>query len=524
MRIADMFDWLIKDGKIIDGTGRGPVAADIGGKADRITALGGLSGRPARRTINAAGCCVCPGFIDAHSHSDAFLLVAPSAPSKIYQGVTTEIIGNCGASAAPIAGKSDLPFDWQCLSFPGQWRSMREYLGLLDQSRPAVNVVPLVGHNIIRKLVMGCEGRYATVEELGKMKRLLEESLDDGAWGLSTGLIYRPGKYAAENEVAELAAVVARRRGVYTTHIRSEKSRVLAAVAEAVGVGRKTGVKVQISHLKTAGSKNWRFIDEVISLILKAREKGVEVSADRYPYLFSCTDLDILLPDWLAANDRVSILGGLRETKTRGKVRDELAADRSASYWEGIIVATSTAAEWRGRSIQAIADKMAVEPAEAALRILEADELQTQAFYAGMNEDNMWKIFAQPFVMLGTDSSLRAPEGLFANDHPHPRAYGAFPKFLRAALDGKTVPLGEAVRKMTSLPAETFGIKGRGKLAVGNAADIVVFDPSAVKDLATCENPHQLSAGINAVLVNGELAVADGRFTGNRSGRVLKPA
>ena len=518
-----MFDWIITGGKIIDGTGAGPVAADIGGKADRITAIGSLRGQSALKTIAAEGCYVCPGFIDVHSHSDTFLMIAPSAPSKVYQGVTTEIVGNCGASAAPIATKKDLPFDWQLLSYPGQWQSMREYLRLLEQCRPAVNVIPLVGHNRLRIAVMGYEDRLSSADELRKMERLLEESLDQGAWGLSTGLIYRPGKYASGAEITALAAIVARRQGIYTTHMRSEMSKVREAVSETIAVGRETGVKIQISHLKTAGAKNWHFVDEVLALIDKARADGLAMAADRYPYIFSCTDLDILLPDWLAANDRPAILKGLGEKKTRERLRDELAAERSPAYWEGIIVATSTNARWRGRSVLAIANDLALEPAEAVIKILETDGLQTQAFYSGMNEANMWKIYSQPFVMIGSDSSLRVPEGLFPNDHPHPRAYGSFTKFLRAALDGKTVPLGEAVRKMTALAADHFKIKQRGRLAAGNMADIIVFDPAAVRDLSTYEKPHQLSAGIKAVMVNGQLVVSDSRLTGSRPGKILLP-
>ncbi|MDO9543153.1 MAG: D-aminoacylase [Kiritimatiellia bacterium] len=518
-----MYDWIISGGKIIDGTGREPLAADIGMEGNSIAAIGDLRGRPARNAINAAGCYVCPGFIDAHSHSDTFLLAEPTSPSKIYQGVTTEIVGNCGASAAPISLKTDLPFDWQLLSYPGQWQSMREYLKLLAECRPAVNVIPLVGHNRLRIVVMGHEDRRASVDELKKMKRLLEESLDEGAWGLSTGLIYRPGKYASEAEITELAASVARRSGIYTTHMRSEKSKVREAVAETIDLGRRTGVKIQISHLKTAGAGNWHFVDEVLSMINKARADGLEVAADRYPYIFSCTDLDILLPYWLAASDRATILKGLNEKTTRDRLRDELSSERSLSYWEGIIVATSTEAKWRGRTILSIANDLAIEPAAAVIKILAKDELLTQAFYAGMNEDNMWKIYSEPFVMIGSDSSLRVPEGLFPNDHPHPRAYGSFTKFLRAALDGKTVPLGEAVRKMTGLAADHFKIKGRGRLAVGNLADIIVFDPATVKDLATYEKPHQLSVGIRTVMVNGVVVLGESGLTGNRPGKILLP-
>lgn len=516
-----MYDWIITGGQIIDGTGSPPHDADIGGERDSITVVGNLKNVAARAAFDAAGCYVCPGFIDVHSHSDTFLLAQPASPSKIYQGVTTEVVGNCGASAAPIQNKTQLPFDWQLLPYPAEWHSMRDYLELLAQCRPALNVVPLVGHNRIRIAVMGYADRQASVDEMRKMKRLLEESLAEGAWGLSTGLIYRPGKYAARAEIEELAAIVARRNGIYTTHMRNEKDKIRAAVAETIDLGRKTGVKIQISHLKTAGSENWKFIDEVLALIHGARAEGLKVAADRYPYIFSCTDLDILLPDWLAANDRENILKGLRDKATRRKLRAELDGDRPPAYWEGVIVGTSTEPGWRGRSILAIAHELKIDPADAVVKILEKDELQTQAFYTGMNEENMWKIYSQPFVMVGSDASLRVPGGLFPNDHPHPRAYGTFTKFLRAALDGKTAPLGEAIRKMTAFPADHFGIKQRGRLAAGNLADILVFDPAVVRDLATCENPHQLSVGLRMVMVNGAVVLDRKGLTGNRPGRIL---
>jgi len=518
-----MLDWKIEGGKIIDGTGREPFPADLGGNGDRITTVEKLQNAEARLTVDAEGCYVCPGFIDVHSHSDTFLLVQPLSQSKIYQGVTTEIVGNCGASAAPIRDISQLPFDWQLLTYPGKWQSMAEYIGLLEQCKPAVNVITLAGHNRIRIAVMGYENRSASADELRSMKRLLEQSLSEGAWGLSTGLIYRPGKYAAASEIAELAAIVAQRNGIYTTHMRNEAAQVREAVAETIALGRKTGIKIQISHLKTAGPANWRLIDEVIALIAGARAGGVRVAADRYPYIYSCTDLDILLPDWLAANDRKTILDKVQDRDVRKKLRDELAAGHTPEYWEGIIVATSSEANWRGRPVSAIAHALGVEPAEAVIRILARDELQTQAFYAGMSEDNLWKIYSQPFVVIGSDSSLRVPGGLFPNDHPHPRAYGTFTKFLRAALDGKTAALAEAIRKMTSLSADHFGIKQRGRLSAGNMADVVVFDPAEVRDLSTYENPHQLSKGIRMVMVNGEVVLDSKGLTGNRPGRVLAP-
>lgn len=516
-----MFDTLIKGAEVYDGTGAGPVRADIGVNESRIAAVGNLSARTAHAVVDAGGCCACPGFIDAHSHSDTLLLVDPNSPSKVRQGITTEVIGNCGASAAPIRDIADLPFDWQILKYPGAWRSMREYLKLLAECRPAVNVVPVVGHNRLRIITMGHADRPASADEMRAMKRLLEESMDQGARGLSTGLIYRPGKYAAREEIEELAAVVARRRGIYTTHMRSEGAMLRESVAETLKLGRKTGVRIQISHLKTAGAKNWHYVDAVIAMIEQARAEGLAVAADRYPYVFSCTDLDILLPDWLAANDRAAILRGLADSKTRDRLRGELAAEHAPAYWEGVIVATSTNAAWRGRTVARIASALGVEPAEAVIRVLVEDKLLTQAFYAGMSEENMWKIYARPFVMVGTDASLRAPGGFVPNDHPHPRAYGSFTRFLRAALDGKTVPAEEAVRKMTALAADHFGLRDRGRLQPGCCADLVIFDPKAVADLATYAEPHQFSRGIRDVMVNGQWVLSGAQPTGRRPGKIL---
>ena len=517
-----MFDWIIRGGKVIDGTGADPVCADIGVGSEGIEAVGDLSRAEAGKTIDASGCCVTPGFIDAHSHSDTYLLVEPSAPSKIYQGITTEIIGNCGASAAPIISKTQLPFDWQEMSYPGEWHSLREHLDLLRQCCPAVNVVPLVGHNRIRIGVMGYEPRPPSGEEMRSMVKKVEESLDQGAWGLSTGLIYRPGKCASAAEIAELARVVARRNGIYTTHMRSEGDRLLEALEEALAIGLKTGVTVEISHLKTSGSRNWPLLDAALDKLADARSRGVNAAADRYPYISGCTDLDVLLPDWMTDVDRETILKRLHAPAQVERFLRE-NSDRPDDYWKSVIVGTSTEKAWRGRSIHSIAAEMKASPPETVVAILKQDGLGTQAFFAGMNDDNMWKILAQPWVMIGTDASLRSTRGLLSADHPHPRAYGTFPKVLRAALDGRTVPLAEAVRKMTSLPAGHFGIRHRGKLAPGCRADIVVFDPSIVKDLATYENPHQFSRGISVVMVNGAVVLENGKLTGNRPGRVLSP-
>lgn len=519
-----MIACLIKGGKIIDGTGSEPVMADVAVSGERIEAIGDLRNAVAVKTINAEGRYVCPGFIDAHSHSDTFLMADPTAPSKIYQGVTTEVIGNCGASAAPIGSMAELPFDWQELTYPASWNSFGEYLNVLAKCRPILNVVPLVGHNRIRIAVMGYESRSATADETKKMARLVEECLDQGAWGLSSGLIYRPGKCADKNELTALAKVVARRGGIYTTHMRNEGSHLLGSISETIELGEKSGARLEISHLKTSGARNWGLVDDALAMIAQARERGIVVAADRYPYVFSCTDLDVILPNWLAVNKREAILQNMAEPKQRGKLRLDLEKDYAApDAWDNVIVGTSSHPEWRGKSIRQIAAMLGSDPAEAAIRVLESDKLLTQAFFAGMNEANLWKILAQPFVMVGSDASMRSPNLLFKDDFPHPRAYGTFCRFLRAAIDGKTVPLAEAIRKITSFPADHFRIKKRGRLAKDNMADIVVFDPATVRDLSSFGNPHQLSAGIRMVMVNGAVVLGEDGLTGNRSGDVLSP-
>jgi N-acyl-D-amino-acid deacylase len=518
-----MLDLLLLNGTVLDGAGRPATRADIGVADGRIAAIGELAQAEARTRLDAADRCVCPGFIDVHSHSDAYLLIAPDAPSKIYQGVTTEVVGNCGASAAPLTGQARLPSDWSAFAYPGAWRTMAEYRQLLAAVRPAVNVVPLVGHNVIRAGVMGYDGRPATAAETAAMARLLEQSLDEGGRGLSTGLVYAPGLFAAQDEIRALAAVVGRRGGIYTSHMRSEGKHLLAALDETLGVGEATGVRVQVSHLKTAGQANWGLLDAALAKLDAAQRAGVAVRADRYPYTASCTDLDVMFPDWAAAGGRDAVLARLRDPAERRRLRDDLCAARDERYWDTVIVGSTTPRNraCQGQPLRAVAAQLGMEPVDAVLYLTDTDDLRTGAFFMGMSEANMWRILALPYVMIASDASLRAPSGPLGQDHPHPRAYGTFPRFLRAALDGRTVALPEAVRKMTALPADQFALADRGVIAVGKAADLVVFDPGAVADRATYSVPHQFATGIETVVVNGVVTLTGGRLTGVRGGQVL---
>ena len=518
-----MFDLKLVNGRVLDGTGRQAVSADVGIVGDRIADVGDLGGASARREVDAGGSIVCPGFIDAHSHSDAYLLIEPSATSKIFQGVTTEVIGNCGSSAAPRLGAAHIPSDWQSHSYPGTWRTVAEYRALLEQVRPAVNVVALTGHNVLRASVMGYEGRAAREDEVQAMARLLERSLKEGSHGLSTGLIYPPGMYAAPEEILVLAGVVAEAGGIYSSHMRSESAALIEALTETLAVGRQTGVRVQVSHLKTSGRPNWHLVDGALGLLEGALRDGVKVAADRYPYTSSCTDLDVIFPHWATEGGRDAELQRLRDPALRARLREEILAARSDRSWGAITVGSTSEANarFRGLPLERVAEVLKMEPVDAALYLIETDHLGTSAFFQGMNEANMWRILEQPYVMIGSDASLRAPSGPLSRDYPHPRAYGSFPRFLRAAIDGHTVPVEEAVRKMTSLPAGHFGLGGRGLVTKGQYADLVVFDPTAIRDLATYSAPHQLAEGVTHVVVNGVVTIEDGAMTEHRAGRWL---
>lgn len=509
---------------VFDGTGTPGLPVDVGITGDSIADIGDLSAATAKRIIDAGGKCVCPGFVDVHSHSDAYLLIQPDAMSKIFQGVTTEIVGQCGASASPLQGEYKMPSDWRDKKFPVAWHSVREYLAALEAARPAVNVGFLTGHSAIRAGVMGYEPRQAAPDELAAMKRMLENCMDEGSRGFSTGLVYPPGSCAPSSEIWELAGVVAKHNGVYASHMRSEGAGLVEAVEETIDVCRRTGVRTQISHLKTAGLANWPKIDRVLEIIRAARAEGLPVMSDRYPYAASSTDLDIVLPAWASTGGPDAVLARLRDAATRAKILAELKKSRADEDWQRIMIGSVSHpdhAEYPGLRLPEIADKVKRHPADALLQIIEKDKLKTGGIFFGMSEENMWRILSEPYVMIGSDASIRSPAGPLSEDHPHPRAYGAFPRFIRKVIDEKRMPLEEAVRKMTRLPAEHFKLQGRGRLAKGFKADITVFDPEKISDKATFAKPHQLAAGIEAVLVNGCVTLLKGKLTGQRAGSVL---
>ena len=546
-------DLKIVGADMLDGTGAPARRADVGVLRDRIVEVGDLSTAPAHTTLDLSRpptnsrtplpphsqthtpthvlssssssppLLLTPGFIDVHSHSDVYLLVEPSAQSKIHQGVTTEVVGNCGASAVPLVEGSRLPSDWADKPLPGTWASVAEYRELFELVRPAVNAVLLVGHNTLRGGVVGFDNRPAQLSELRRMRRILDRALDEGARGFSTGLIYPPGMFTPAGEVVDLAKVVARREGIYTSHIRNEGDRLLAAIEEALDVGRCAGVRVQVSHLKSQGRRSQARSEQSVKLIRDAREHGIDVAADRYPYTASNTSLDIVLPDWAHEGGNDALMRRLADPATRVRLRDDMDRARMGAGWDGITVASTTHRDtkpFQGMKLTDVAGALGMSPAEALLHVIEKDELRTSAFFDSMSGENMRRVLREPYVMIGSDASLRALSGPLGDDFPHPRAFGAFPRFLRMALDG-LVPLAEAVRKMTSLPAAQFRLADRGIVAPGKAADLVVLDPARVRDRASFSNPRQLPDGITHVIVNGVLTVRDGEPTGDRAGRVL---
>ena len=531
---------VIKNGFIVDGTGRPAFIGDVIVDGDRIVdvvahAETEVADPAGCRVIDATGCIVSPGFIDAHTHSDAYLVIEPDAPSKVSQGITTEINGQCGGSVAPRYGEARLSSDWAALLGDRlTWRSLAEYREVLEAARPAVNTVQFIGHNTLRSSVVGYSGRPATDGELGEMERLLAESLDAGGWGLTTGLIYQPGKYSTPEEVVALAKVAAARGGFYATHMRSEGDRILEAIDEVIDLVRATGIRAEISHLKTSGKRNWHKIDAVLDKIEGAIGDGLLLGSDRYPFCAAGTDLDIVLPDWAQEGAAPAEMVRLADPATRAKIVDEInALDRD---WSTVMIGGTWHPDTKRYSGKTVAEiisgqSTAVErqsdvvrrmsPGELICSILALDGCKTGAFFFGMSEENLDKILSKPWIVPGSDASLRAPWGPLGADHPHPRAYATMPEFYRR-VRALGVSREEAVARMTSVVADRFSIPDRGRIAAGAFADIVVWKEDEFRAKSTYDEPHQFTSGVKCVMVNGVVPYSDGKFTGDRAGRFLE--
>jgi N-acyl-D-amino-acid deacylase len=524
-----MLDLLIKGGTVVDGTGAPGRRADVAIAGDRIEAVDVLPDAGAARVIDATGHVVAPGFVDMHSHADFVLPGLPTADSKVHQGFTLEVVGNCGASPAPLtAARRQDVIDTSGLTVPPlrwDWTSFRSYLDGLTRQGLSINVAPLVGHGTVRLLVMGPGDARPTADQLRAMETEVRRAMDEGAFGLSTGLIYAPGVFADTDEIVGLARAAGEARGFYASHIRGEGETLLPAIAEAILVGRRAAIPVEISHLKATGRENWPKMAQAIELIEAARADGLDVTADMYPYPAGSTGLTALLPPWAHAGGREPLLARLSDPTDRARLLAALDGPGLArnAGWDGIVISGCPArTEYEGQTVARIAAGLGRPPGEAVLEILRQARADADMILFSMSEENVALGLRRPWVMIGSDGEGRAAHGPYGAGKPHPRNYGTCPRVLgHYVRDQGLLPLPEAIRKMTSLPAAKLGLRDRGRLERGAVADVVVFDPATVADTATFAEPHRYPRGIPWVLVNGEPVIAAGQHSGSRPGRVL---
>lgn len=529
-----MFDLLIEGATVVDGTGVTGTRADVGILGETITAVGHLAGQTAGRMLNASGKVLAPGFIDMHSHSDWRLWANRRAESKIRQGVTTEVVGNCGFSPAPVAAEHLDALRGFALYLPRgmdfRWRSVGEYLDAFDAEGTALNVVQLVGHGALRVAAMGFARRPPAAAELARMQRMLSDAINAGAWGLSTGLIYAPGSYATTEEIVALARVASRGQAFYASHIRGEGATLLDAVAEAIRIGREARIPVQISHLKAAGRPNWGKVGEALARIDQACAEGLDVLADVYPYTASSTTVRTLLPDWALEDGIEAMLARLADPAQRARIRREIEAPGAGQSlldrvgWDNVMIAAcARRKDAEGQRLTEIAAARALDPVEAALELIADEAGRASMILFQLDERDLRLVLAHPRVMIGSDGSALAASGELGEGKPHPRSYGTFPRVLgEYAREQRVLSLAQAVHKMTGLPARRLGLTDRGVIRPGACADVVVFDPKRVADRATYEDPHRYPTGIEHVLVNGRFVIRDGEHTGSLPGRVLR--
>ena len=495
-------DLLLKNGKIIDGTGNSWYYGSVAVQGDRIIAVGTALDIPAKKTIDVGKRVIAPGFIDVHTHIEGDEKASPKAENFIYDGVTSIITGNCGLSHTDIA----------------------KYYGYIDSLKVSVNIGSFIGHNDVRKAVMKMDNRKPTNDELRQMEMLVQKAMQDGAIGFSTGLIYTPGTYAGTAEIVALAKASAKYHGVYTSHIRNETNKIFAAIDEALNIGRKTGMPVQVSHFKI-GKPNWNRSDETLAMIKKAREEGMEVTIDQYPYTASSTTIYTLIPSWALAGGQDSITYRFRKPAIRKMIIAEMVSDmkrRGRSDFSYVVVAQfEPNPSYNGQNISQInllLKRPKTIPAEIETILDLAEKASAQMVFHSMNEADVEYIMQYPFTMVTSDGGIRE----FGKGVPHPRSYGTNARVLSHYVrDRKIILLEDAIRRMTSLPAQKFGLMERGLLRKGMVADIVVFDPNTIKDLSTFEKPHAYSQGVEYVLVNGQLTLANGKHTGVRNGTLL---
>jgi N-acyl-D-aspartate/D-glutamate deacylase len=525
------FDLIVRGGDVVDGSGAPGSRADVGVVGDRIAEIGDLTGRQAGRVIDATGLVVAPGFIDVQGQSGTTLLVDGRGESHLRQGITTEIIGEGGSPAfwseATTEGESLTPFG---VTF--DWRGLPGYAERLTQRGIAINLGTLVPATMARREVIGLENRVATAEELARMEAFVDQAMRDGAFGLSSALIYVPGSFASTEELVALARVAARHQGIYVSHIRGESFRVFEAIDEALGIGREASLPVVIFHLKVAARQNWGRMNEVVERLTKAEQAGQRVSATMYPYAAGGTSLNATLPLWVQEGGRDRMIARLNDPGVRAKARREI--ETTIDGWENLILGStfegiqvaSVPQDFDqsvvGKRIAEIAKARGQDPWDTYFTLIADTGGRVGALFHMMSEDDVQTGLRWRGVTIGTDSAAIRTEGLLARGAPHPRAYGTFPRVLgKYVREERLFDLPEAIRKMTSAAALQFQIRDRGLVRPGLFADLVVFDPATVADTATFEQPHQYPIGIRHVIVNGVPVLGPDGLTGARPGRVV---
>ena len=537
-------DLAIIGGIVVDGSGRKSYEAGLGVKDGRITMIGSIQAGDADETIDVTGLIVAPGFIDIHSHSDAPLLVNPRAESKVRQGVTTETIGNCGGSIAPLTdlAREEIVGRLGPLGVDASWSSFGEYLERLEKG-VALNVVAFVGHGTVRQCVMDLEERAPTSGELEEMKGLVGAAMRDGAFGMSSGLVYPPGRYADTAELTELCRVVAEYGGIYATHVRGERETMIQAIEEAIKIGEEAGVSLQISH-HPAKIGAWGTSTETLSKMEETTAKGVDVMCDLHPYIAGATGLTSILPPWAQAGGSRRIVERMGDPEVRAKMKKDMIADKvpgpghsglaKRGMWDKIVI-PSYPEDWPiGRTIADIAEEREQDPFDAYFDLVEGSGAQGGIIGFYYNEPDIRNVLLSPRSIVGSDGSALAPYGILGRGKNHPRSYGTFPMIFRKYVRGESRPelvydegekiisAEEAVRKMTSAPARKLGIVDRGLIKEGFWADLVVFDLERIADTATFLEPYQYPVGIENVLVNGVSVICSGEHTGALPGKVLR--
>ena len=532
---APEYDIIIRHGRVVDGSGRAGLNADVAIKNDRIARIGDLRNAKATREIDARGQVVAPGFIDMLGQSEQYVLIDPRAMSKVMMGVTTEITGE-GESIAPLNDrilKEQEDFNRR-FNLTVDWRTLDEYFNRLSKQGVGINLGTFVGATQIREYVVGYDNRPPTAAELEQMKRLVADAMKDGALGLSTSLQYVPARFAKTDEIVELAKVAHQYGGIYITHQRSEANAIDDSMKEVFEIARRANIPAEIWHFKTAYKKNWGRMPEMLRRIAAARRQGLKITANVYPYVAGSTSLSACLPPWALEGGTDRMIARLKDAATRERLKKEISTD--SKDWEniylgsggpgGILIGAVTNRElesWQGKRVSEIAAAQNKDPLDALLDFIIADHGQTGAIFFMMQESDMQAALKSPFVSICTDSGSRATDGPLAGSKSHPRGWGSYPRILgRYVRDQKLMPLELAIHKMTGLPAANVGLQQRGLIRPGYFADVTVFDPKTVIDRATFEDPNQYPIGINYVIVNGQLEVDNGKRTPELAGRPLR--